>query len=190
MGELHENRKKKLRMSPSFIISISNLCGRLSLLTNSVGIPVLATGILITIILGAWLDLPLLLIGIGLISFILLLVSLNVVNRSVYPLILYLISLSLLFGTTLASNYLIGSDIHIEYYFARLTQLQGWDYSLAYNMNGALSVTILAPFLSDLFHIDIVWVFKIIYPVLFACLPVVLYYIYRQIVSDRAAFSY
>ena len=84
MGELHENRKRKLRMSPSFIISISNLCGRMSLLTNSVGIPVLATGILITIILAARLYLPLLLlIGIGLISFIFLLVSLNVVNKSV-----------------------------------------------------------------------------------------------------------
>jgi len=101
--------------------------------------------------LAARLGSPLLIsIGIVLIAVLFLLVSLNVVKKHFYPIILYLISLSLLLGTTLTSNFLIGSDIHIEYYFARLTQLQGWGYSLAYNMNGALSVTLLAPFLSNL----------------------------------------
>lgn len=181
--------QKKPRMSTSFSISIYHLCGCVSLLTSRLGIPVLATVSLITIISGARLALPLLiLIGIGLISLIILLVSLNVVRKQVYPVILYLISLSLLYGTTLTSNYLIGSDIHIEYYFARLTQLQGWDYSLAYNMNGSLSVTLLAPYLSTILHIDLLWIFKIIFPLLFAAVPVVLYYIYRQFVSNKAAF--
>ena len=120
--------RKILRLSPSFIYTVSNLCAKLLLLGSSVGIPFLATVSLITIILAARLGSPLLIsIGIVLIAVLFLLVSLNVVKKHLYPIILYLISLSLLFETTLISNYLIGSDIHIEYYFARLTQLQRWD---------------------------------------------------------------
>ena len=40
--------QKILRLSPSFIYTVSNLCASLLLLTNSVGIPVLAISILIT----------------------------------------------------------------------------------------------------------------------------------------------
>ncbi|MDD3921291.1 MAG: DUF2206 domain-containing protein, partial [Eubacteriales bacterium] len=127
------------------------------------------------------------------VSFILLLVvtlliTFNLGKNRFIPLILYLFSLTLLFSTTLTSDYLIGSDIHIEYYFAHLTQLEGWNPSLAYNMNASLSVTVLAPFLSNLLHIDLIWVFKIIFPMLFACVPVILYLIYRQFLSNKAAF--
>ena len=120
--------RKILRLSPSFIYTVSNLCAKLLLLGSSVGILFLATVSLITIILAAWLAVPsLILLSFGLISLVVFLISLNVGKNHYYSVILYLISLCLLFGTTLTSNYLIGSDIHIEYYFARLTQLQRWD---------------------------------------------------------------
>ena len=62
-----------MSMFASFIISIYNLCGYVSLLTSRLGIPVLATVSLITIISGARLAAPyLILLSIGLISLIIL----------------------------------------------------------------------------------------------------------------------
>ncbi len=161
----------------------------LGLLQPRLKITSLAVITLILSIIGGRAAAPIFLfISNSLLFLILIGISLNFGKKYEYPIILYLISLSLLFGTTLQSNYLIGSDIHIEYYFARLTQLHGWEPSLAYNMNGSLSVTLLAPFLSDLFHIDIIWIFKVVFPILFAGVPVILYLIYRQFISNKAAF--
>ncbi len=173
-------------------ININSIYRRLLLvlLATRLKLPFLASVSLILCIIGgrAAAGPTLIIISFILISVVILLITFNFEKKCYYSLILYLISLTLLFGTTLPSNYLIGSDIHIEYYFARLTQLHGWDASLAYNMNSSLSITLLAPFLADLFHIEIEWVFKLIFPALFACVPVILYLIYRQFLSYKAAF--
>ena len=114
-----------MRVWETLDIYVSFICMCFPLLASPFGSLALASVPLITIISGVRLALPsLIFIGIGMIGLVILLVCLNLWNKRLYPLTLYLISLSLLLGTTLTSNYIIGSDIHIEYFFARLTQLQ------------------------------------------------------------------
>lgn len=104
------------------------------------------------------------------------------------PALIWLFSIGLIYSTTLIGKYLVGTDLHLEYYFANQTLINGWDASVPHAYNGALSVTLLAPFLSKLLHIDLYTVFKFVFPFIYSFTPVVLYFIYRKYVSDSKAF--
>jgi uncharacterized membrane protein len=105
-----------------------------------------------------------------------------------YPTILFGIGLSLLWQTTLMSNGLVGTDIHIEYYFYQLAQKNGWDFALPCSYNACIGVVLIAPFLSNLLHIDGIWVFKVIYPLLFAFVSPLLFSIYKKQFGNKVAF--
>ncbi len=111
------------------------------------------------------------------------------IPREVYPIMIVMIALSLFYQTTLFSNYLIGSDIHLEYYYARLVyQNSYWDSSIAMTINSCLSVVMLSPVYSLLLGMDIIWLFKIIYPILFCLAPLAIYRVCRLQMSPRYAF--
>jgi uncharacterized membrane protein len=111
------------------------------------------------------------------------------IKPSVYPLAIFIIGLCLLYQTTLMSPFLIGSDIYSEYYFYRLVAINGfWDASIPITVNSCLSITMLAPVYSLLPNIDSIWVFKAIYPLFFALVPLILFHIFSQQMSPRKAF--
>jgi uncharacterized membrane protein len=111
------------------------------------------------------------------------------ISQQAYPFMLFMIALSLFYQTTLYSGYLIGSDIHLEDYLATLV-LQGgyWDASIANSVNSCLSVVIVAPVHSLLLGIDIVSLFKIVYPLFFCLVPLGLYRLFSSQIGPRYAF--
>jgi len=119
-------------------------------------------------------------VGVGLVGF-------GKLDKKVYPILLGSIGVSLLYQTTLYSPYMIGTDIHQEYYYFRLAY-NGWDVNIPHNYNSALGITVLAPLLSKILHIDGAWVFKVIYPAIFSLTPVILYYAFRKILDEKSAF--
>src|SRR4030043_479177 len=99
-----------------------------------------------------------------------------------------MIALSLFYQTTLISSYLVGSDIHLEYYFAKMVTQNGyWDASIPSTINSCLSIVMLVPVYSLLLNMDIVWLFKILYPLFFCLTPLALYRIFRLQMSSRYA---
>jgi len=105
------------------------------------------------------------------------------------PIVIYSLSLSLLYMTSLQGSYLIGSDIHSEYYIAK-RMMSGWDFNYPHLYAASLSTSIVAPWLSRMMHIDLVWIFKAVYPVMFAFVPVILWYAYRKMIGNwRASFA-
>lgn len=116
------------------------------------------------------------------------LVAYEKVDMRFYPVILFAIGLSLLWQTTLMSNGLVGTDIHVEYYFYQLAEKNGWDSSIPYDYNATIGTVLIAPFLSKLLHIDGIWIFKAIYPLLFALVIPMLYSIYKQQFGKKVAF--
>ncbi|MCJ7515975.1 MAG: DUF2206 domain-containing protein [Dehalococcoidia bacterium] len=111
------------------------------------------------------------------------------IQPQVYPLAIFIIGLCLLYQTTLMSPYLIGSDIYVEHHFWRLVVGSGfWDASIPSTVNSCTSTNILAPVYSLLLNIDGVWVFKVIYPLLFSLMPLVMYHIFSQQMSSKKAF--
>lgn len=104
----------------------------------------------------------------------------------VIPVILYFVSLGLLYLTSMQGFYLVGSDIHSEYYIAS-RMYDAWDINYPHLYNASVSTTLIAPWISRFLSIDLVTVFKVIYPALFAVVPVILYFIYRTQTDDKRA---
>ena len=111
------------------------------------------------------------------------------IPASSYPLAVYSIALALLYHTSLISGYIWGYDIHHELHLVNSVLGPGlWDMTIPYNTNGMLSVVALVPIYSLITGLDPVWVFKIIYPLLFALVPLGLYRAVEKQTNARIGF--
>ncbi|MCM2465663.1 DUF2206 domain-containing protein [Methanoculleus oceani] len=113
----------------------------------------------------------------------------RLIPTSCYPLAIYAIALSLLYHTSLISEYVWGYDIHHELHLVNGVLIPGfWDMTIPYNTNGMLSVVALVPIYSLISDLDPVWVFKILYPLLFALVPLALYRAVEKQTDARIGF--
>lgn len=109
----------------------------------------------------------------------------------VYMVALYLITLSLLLMYSLRSTHIIGWDINLEYRVFQTT-LRHLVWSMSYyptlDYNACISITILPTIFQVLTHIPTEYVYKVIYQILFAVVPVMVYAIARRYMTDLLAF--
>jgi uncharacterized membrane protein len=111
------------------------------------------------------------------------------IPEELYPFALYSAALSLLLHYSLSFQYLVGADSFVEYHFlSQVLEAGVWDWSLPHDYNAMLSVTILPAVLSQLLHVSGTTVFKVIYPVLYALMPLTLYVIYSKYHSKKQSF--
>ncbi|MDW5562357.1 MAG: DUF2206 domain-containing protein [Methanomassiliicoccus sp.] len=97
-----------------------------------------------------------------------------------YPFLIFALSLALLLHTSLVTSYLWGWDVHKEYFFSRSVIDNGfWDMSFYSNVNAMLSITMVAPLLSIVSAIDLLTIFKLVFPLVFALVPVVMFFVFR-----------
>ncbi|MGO9387056.1 MAG: hypothetical protein ACLPWD_03305, partial [Methanobacterium sp.] len=90
---------------------------------------------------------------------------------------------------SLITNYIWGWDINSEFFLANQVALNSfWNLNLSSNYNSMLSVVILAPVLSSYIRLNLVWILKIIYPILFSMVPLGLYYVYSKQTCPKIAF--
>ncbi|HIE17075.1 MAG TPA: hypothetical protein EYP71_02660, partial [Dehalococcoidia bacterium] len=133
------------------------------------------------------------LVLLGVILLVVIIIALAAFTRFIpppaYAFTITMTALALLYQTSLTSDYLVGSDIHLERYFSRTVLESGyWDPAVPVAMNSCLSIVILAPLYSLVLNMDIVWLFKIVYPLLFCLVPLALYRIFRLQFQPRYAF--
>ena len=113
----------------------------------------------------------------------------KVIPKSMWPLALVSISLTLLLLEAMISHYLNGWDIHEEYYYQGLVIANGhWDWSIPATINAMLSVTLLGPIFSFVLKINGMWVLKIVYPILYSLVPLALFEVYKQYWGIKKAF--
>ena len=111
------------------------------------------------------------------------------IQKQLYPLTVFVIAISLLYHTSLISNYIWGWDINIEYYLANLViENSLWDPTIPRTVNAMLSIVMLAPIFSTICGMSLTWVFKIIYPLLFSLVPLGLYRVFQKQTDDKIAF--
>lgn len=131
----------------------------------------------------------LLMIVIYLISLIVLLIGFTYIHEKFYSLAIFSMTISLLSQRSLISMYLWGSDVHYELYFADLVKMNSiWDFSIFSNFNSMLSIVILAPMYSIITDLNLTWVFKILYPILFSLLPLGLYRLFQKQTNSIISF--
>jgi uncharacterized membrane protein len=129
----------------------------------------------------------------AMLAFIALLVTLTaserLVPRRLYPILLLAIAIALLWQTSLVSSHINGFDIQLEYRFIETTVTGSrWTPNVNAEFQSLLSLTILPAIYCNLLALNGVWVLKIIYPLIFAFVPLALYGFFKKWVSERIAF--
>lgn len=109
--------------------------------------------------------------------------------KNLYPLAVFIIAISLLYHKSLISMHVYGADAQHEYYLANLVlKYSQWEPAIQYQTNAMLSIVMLSPIFSTITDISLVWMFKIIYPLLFSLVPLVLYRVFQRLNDDKSAF--
>lgn len=110
-------------------------------------------------------------------------------HENYFPYIIFVLSITLLYSRSLVSAYIWGWDINAEYYVVNtVIQNSIWDSTLFGNLNAMLSLTMLGPFYSIILNMSLDAVFKIVYPLLFALVPLGLYGIFRKQMDSKVTF--
>jgi uncharacterized membrane protein len=115
------------------------------------------------------------------------------IKEEYLPYVVLSLSSSLLLHTSLVSHHLWGYDINLEYFLShRVLENSIWNpvgtTTFESTSNGMLSLMILPPVLSLSLDMDLVWIFKVVYPLFFALVPVGLYIVYARQIGSKPAF--
>lgn len=117
-----------------------------------------------------------------------ILIVLNRIKVKEYPICLFAMSLGLLWQTTMLGHYVVGSDIQAELFLANRALGQGWDFNFLHISNTSIVIGLIAPFLARILDTDMVWVFKVVLPLLFSFTPLLLYYAFKRQIGDIKAY--
>lgn len=101
------------------------------------------------------------------------------------------ISAVLVYSTTLLGSDVVGSDIHKEILVSRDALNGAWNLfsSEGQNQNSSsLLLSVVAPFLSVLLSMDIIWIYKIVIPIFLIFVPLILYYVFSKQIGEQKAF--
>ena len=121
----------------------------------------------------------------ALIGIIFVMVIFDRIPKRLYLFTVWIVSISLIYMSSLISPYVWGWDIQNEYYLANLVlTFSHWNSMLPDAYNSMLSIVMLGPVYSILTHIDLDYVLKIIIPFIFSLLPVGLYRIFKIQTQD------
>jgi len=105
-----------------------------------------------------------------------------------YPVLLFAISLSVLFCFVLRFNHVLGNDVHLEYYEFRMTdESSRWNPGSLYG--SMLSITILPTMVSSVTGLPGELLFRLMYPCLLSLVPVVLYGLFSRWMNDDLSFA-
>jgi len=109
-----------------------------------------------------------------------------------YSLAVFVIAISLLYHSTLISNYIIsfGSDVTTEYAIFKSTQNNARWGPTEFNprLSSMLDITILPTLYSNFLKIDSTWTFKILFPLFFSFVPLGLYHVWKKYLGEKYAF--
>jgi len=110
-------------------------------------------------------------------------------SKRLYPVVIFLISISLLFLMSLRSNHLIGVDTHTEYYFFRTTLNNlHWSIFGHSTLDACLSISLLPAIYHSILNISPEFLFKILYSLIYAVSPLAVYVLSKRYIGDSYAF--
>ncbi|HSV49570.1 MAG TPA: hypothetical protein VLH35_04575, partial [Candidatus Acidoferrales bacterium] len=119
-------------------------------------------------------------------------------STKIYPFAIFIIALALLMHVSLISNYILpyGGDSPVEMFvFQNTHQSAHWNATFMFasdeaygRYNAMLSITVLPTIYSNMLGIDPTWVYKIIYPLIFALVPVALYALWQPYIGKKLGF--
>jgi uncharacterized membrane protein len=111
-------------------------------------------------------------------------------TKNLYFLVIYAIAISILLHVTLISPYPYAWNIDVELFFSQLVAKDAyWNSSSSLSgINSLLSIVMLAPIYSNIMGIDMIWVYKAVYPFIHALIPVAIFEVSRENIGRKKAF--
>ena len=109
--------------------------------------------------------------------------------KKLYPIVIFLISISLLLLLPLRSNHLIGADVHAEYYLFHTT-LDNLHWSIVEysHLDACLAISLLPTIYQSILNIPTEFLYKILHSILCSVFPVIIYIISKKYVEEGYAF--
>lgn len=110
-------------------------------------------------------------------------------SKHIYPMILFLISVSIVILLPLRSKHLIGTDVHYEYYFFHIT-LENLYWSILGNstLNSCLTISLLPTVYYSIVGVYPEYLYKILFSTLFSISPLIIYVISKKYIEESYAF--
>jgi|GEM_PF-4933000 len=110
------------------------------------------------------------------------------ISKKIFAFAIFMIAVSLLFMVSLRSGHIFGCDIHGEYFVSQLTKDAFQWKPLNYAYNPALSVSLLPVILSSILSVNEELIFNILFQVLFAFVPLIIFLFLSKYVKPAYAF--
>lgn len=112
------------------------------------------------------------------------------ISSKAYPMFIWVIAISLILCNTLISQYIVVGDVVTEFYYTNLVvENSFWNWNFFNSYNAVLSNVILGPFFYYICNLDLTWIFKIFYPLLYSFSSLGVYYIFiNESKSEKIAF--
>jgi uncharacterized membrane protein len=106
-----------------------------------------------------------------------------------YPVVIFLISISLLLLWSFRSNHLIGIDTHAEYYFFQ-TALNDmfWSVLGRSTLDACLSISLLPTICQSILNVPSEFLFKILHSLIYSVSPLIIYVISKKYIGKFYAF--
>jgi uncharacterized membrane protein len=109
--------------------------------------------------------------------------------KRLYPVVIFLISISLLLLLSLRSNHLLGMDVHAEYYFFRTTSDNFHWSALGHStLDACLAISLLPSIYQSTLNIPSEFLYKILPSLIYSVSPLVIYVISKKYVEESYAF--
>ena len=111
-------------------------------------------------------------------------------SKRMYPVVIFLISISLLLLLSLRSNHLMGIDTHQEYYlFQTALDNLHWRVFVARNaLDACLCISLLPTIYHSILNTPSEFLFKILYSLIYSVSPLAIYVISKKYVGEGYAF--
>ena len=110
-------------------------------------------------------------------------------SKRIYPIVIFLISISLLLMLSLRSNHIIGADTHLEYYYFRTTfDNLHWSVFGHSTLDACLAISLLPTIYKSILNISPEFLYKILYSLLFSISPLVIYVLSKRYIGELNAF--
>ena len=109
--------------------------------------------------------------------------------KRLYPVVIFLISISLLLMFALRSNHIIGVDTHVEYYYFQTT-LDNLHWSIFEHsaLDACLAISLLPTLYQSILNISPEFLYKIVYSLLFSISPLAIYILSKRYIGEFYAF--
>ena len=110
-------------------------------------------------------------------------------SNRLYPVVIFLISISLLLLMALRSNHILGSDTHSEYYLFQTTLNNlHWSVFGHSTLDACLSISLLPAVYQSFLNIPTEFLYKILYSLIYSVSPLAIYVISKKYIGESYGF--